>query len=261
MQASTLQHNAHPPQTLEVREWSVWYGQAQALFEVNLTLKAGECAALLGRNGAGKSTLIHSILGLVPKRQGKLSLGSEDLMAKEPFELARMGLGWVPEDRRIFSQLTVMENLHVGFGNTPTKRAFSKVAKSNFEAQFENQLEHVLTLFPLLRVLLKRLGGHLSGGEQQMLSMARTLMSRPQWILMDEVSEGVAPQVLEGLKESVHNLSQMGVSILMAEQNIGFVQGLCTKAFVLERGRVVCAGEQAQLNDPHWIESQLKHLS
>jgi len=260
MQPLTTALNIPSPKSLELREWCVWYGQAQALFDVNLSLQEGECVALLGRNGAGKSTLIQSIMGLVPKREGQLFLESQDLMAREPFELARMGLGWVPEDRRIFSQLTVMENLRVGFRSKAHHFSDPKPRES-FEQQFSDQLERVLTLFPPLGALLKRLGGHLSGGEQQMLSMARTLMSEPRWILMDEVCEGVAPQVLENLKQSVRNMLQTGICILMAEQNIGFVNDLCNKAYVLERGRIVAQGGLSELSDPLWIQAQLKHLS
>ena len=260
MVLSKPEQQLHAPKSLQVRDWCIWYGQAQALFDVSLSLKEGECVALLGRNGAGKSTLIQSIMGLVPKRAGTLSLDAQDLMGKESFELSRMGLGWVPEDRRIFSQLTVMENLRVGFRSKP-QDSNDKNSHGSFESAFSNQLEHVLTLFPLLRALLKRQGGHLSGGEQQMLSMARTLMSEPRWILMDEVCEGVAPQVLESLKQSVLKMLQTGVCILMAEQNIGFVQGLCSKAYVLERGRLVAQGAETELNDAHWIQAQLKHLS
>jgi branched-chain amino acid transport system ATP-binding protein len=253
-----------PPEgkpSLRLEHWSVWYGQAQALFDVNLFVSQGECVALLGRNGAGKTTLIQSILGLVPKRQGQLVLEGQDLLDLEPFELARMGLGWVPEDRRIFAQLSVMENLRLGFRVSPQEKMQGHSSKGNSQQQFANQLDHVLTLFPLLSSLLKRSGSHLSGGEQQMLSMARALMSKPQWLLMDEVSEGVAPQVLDGLMQAVHSMSQMGVSILMAEQNIGFVRGLCHKAYVLERGRIVACGDRSSLSDPHWIDSQLQHLS
>lgn len=261
MKALKVDGTADPSCALQVRDWCVWYGQAQVLFDVNVSITQGECVALLGRNGAGKSTLLQSVFGLKSKRRGSVHLLGQDLKRMQPYELARLGLGWVPEDRRIFAQLTVLENLRVGFRGVPQESFIQKLNWAHHEQQFVHQLEQVLSLFPLLRPLLKRLGGHLSGGEQQMLSIARTLMSQPRWIFLDEVSEGVAPQVLDRLKESVLKMSQMGVSILMAEQNIDFVHGLCSKAYVIERGRVVGMGDQHQLSNAQWVQSQLKHLS
>lgn len=208
----------------------VWagYGQADVLFGVDLDIKPGECVSLLGRNGVGKSTTIRAIMGLTPLRQGSIVFKGEEIGGRAPYQIAKLGIGWVPEDRRIFPDLSVHENLDVGIktnGGAPTWT-----------------MDRVLELFPKLKELMHRKGGFLSGGEQQMLTIARTLMGNPDLIMLDEPSEGLAPLVVEHLQEQIAQLKSKGTTILLAEQNIEFVLALADRVFILQKGEIVFAG-------------------
>jgi branched-chain amino acid transport system ATP-binding protein len=208
----------------------VWagYGHANVLFGVDLDIMPGECVSLLGRNGVGKSTTIRSIMGLTPPRKGSIVFKGEEIAGKQPYQIAKRGIGWVPEDRRIFPDLNVLENLDVGI-------------KSNGQNQTWTT-ERVLELFPKLRELMQRKGGFLSGGEQQMLTIARTLMGNPDLIMLDEPSEGLAPLVVEHLRDQIAQLKAKGATILLAEQNMDFVLSLADRVFILQKGEIVFSG-------------------
>ena len=218
---------------LEVKKLSAWYGAAQILFDVNLQVGQGEVVALMGRNGAGKSTTLKTIMGLMDKRQGKIDLSS-------PHDIARIGLGFVPEDRRIFTDLTVTENLEVG-------RQKYRVWPNGKEAP--HWTEHKLyQLFPNLGEMPDRLGGRMSGGEQQMLTVARTLMGNPYVVLLDEPSEGVAPLLVEQMIQMILELKSHGVSILLSEQNFHFAELVSDRAYVLEKGHICYSGSMSELS-------------
>lgn len=210
------------------------YGLSQVLFGVSLSLDRGECVSLLGRNGVGKTTTLRSIMGLTPPSQGAIRWKGEDLTGLRPHQIARRGIGFVPEDRRIFPDLTVWENLDVA-------------RRPGRPGTGEWTVERVLTLFPPLEPLLHRRGGHLSGGEQQMLTIARTLMGNPELLLLDEPSEGLAPLVVEHLEEQIRGLKGEGLTILLAEQNVEFSLALADRVYILERGRVCYEGSAATL--------------
>ena len=210
---------------LEVSALDAWYGKARILFEVSLGVQEGECVALMGRNGAGKSTTMKTIMGLIARRAGRVVWRGHDISTLPGYRIARLGLGWVPEDRRIFTDLTVRENLAVG--RQPPREG----APSWTEAQ-------VFELFPNLAAMPDRLGGRMSGGEQQMLTIARTLMGNPHLILLDEPSEGVAPVIVEQMARMIVRLKQEGLSILLSEQNLHFARLVSDRAVVLEKGQV-----------------------
>jgi branched-chain amino acid transport system ATP-binding protein len=211
---------------LEVRALSAGYGRARVLFDVSLEVGAGEVAALVGRNGAGKSTLLKAVMGLLPVSSGEVRFESRRIDGLEPHEIARLGLGYVPEDRRIFTDLTVAENLAVGRQpGRPGAPAWDQAA--------------LLALFPALANLLERPGGRLSGGEQQMLCIARTLAGNPRAILMDEPSEGLAPRMVDQVAQAVQALKAAGVAVLLAEQNAKFTARLADRTYRLEKGRIM----------------------
>ena len=211
---------------LEVRALDAWYGRAQILFGVGLAVAAGECVALVGRNGAGKSTTMKAIMGLVARRRGQVVFRGRDISGLAPYRIGRLGLGWVPEDRRIFTDLTVAENLAVGRQpGRPGAPAWDEAA--------------LLALFPALANLLERPGGRLSGGEQQMLCIARTLAGNPKAILMDEPSEGLAPRMVDQVAHAVQALKTAGVAVLLAEQNAKFTGRLADRTYRLEKGRIM----------------------
>ncbi len=206
------------------------YGLGRVLHGVGLTVRPAEAVALLGRNGAGKSTTLKAIMGLVPVEAGSIRFGATALIGLPPHAVARRGLGFVPQERRIFPDLTVGENLEVG--RRPGGGWWTA--------------ERVLDLFPALRPLLRRLGGTLSGGEQQMLTIARTLMGSPALLLLDEPSEGLAPRIVAGLAEQIHRLKTEGLAILLSEQNIWFTLGVADRGYILEKGRIQ---HEAPMND------------
>jgi branched-chain amino acid transport system ATP-binding protein len=217
------------PSILSIHGVSAGYGQANVLFDIGLEIMSGECVCLLGRNGVGKSTTIRTIMGLTPPRAGSITFKGHAIAGRQPFEIAKLGIGWVPEDRRIFPDLTVRENLEVGI-------------KRNGQTAPPWTLERVLDLFPKLGDLLARKGGFLSGGEQQMLTIARTLMGNPDLIMLDEPSEGLAPLLVEHLQEQIARLKSGGGTMLLAEQNIEFALNLADRICILQKGQIVFTG-------------------
>ena len=209
--------------TLEVRGLSAGYGRAQVLFDVDLDARDGEVVALLGRNGAGKSTTLKAIMGLIPPLSGSVRFDGRSLEGLEPHEIARLGLGYVPEDRRIFTDLTVAENLEVG----------RKPARANAPAWTD---ERLFDLFPALAALRERRGARMSGGEQQMLCIARTLAGNPSLILLDEPSEGLAPLVVESVGRAILEVKRAGVTVLLAEQSQHFAGRVADRSYLLEKG-------------------------
>ena len=221
---------------LDVRQLAAWYGAAQILFGVDLHVARGEVVALMGRNGAGKSTTLKSIIGLIDKRRGSIRFAGHDLSKTEPHQAARLGLGYVPEDRRIFTDLTVIENLEVG---RQSARPDSAAPQWTPQKLFE--------LFPNLAEMKNRPGGRMSGGEQQMLTVARTLMGNPLLVLLDEPSEGVAPLIVEQMARMILELKGAGVSILLSEQNMHFAELVSDRAYVLEKGQIRFSGSMGEL--------------
>ena len=219
---------------LEVHKLCAWYGAAQILFDVDLKVGRGEVVALMGRNGAGKSTTLKAIMGMIDRRRGSLSFMGRDIPQGRPHEVALRGLGFVPEDRRIFTDLTVMENLEVG--RQPTRHWPDGTAAPTWTP------ERLFKLFPNLGEMPDRPGGRMSGGEQQMLTVARTLMGNPYLVLLDEPSEGVAPVIVEQMVHMILELKAQGVSILLSEQNMHFAQLVSDRAYVLEKGQLRFSG-------------------
>ena len=219
---------------LEINGLNSFYGQAHILHDVAFTVGAGEIAVLLGRNGAGKSTVMKSIIGMVRPASGTIQFAGQDVARLESFRRAKLGLGYVPEERRVFSELTVMENLDIGKqAPRPGLRAWTP--------------ERLFELFPNLGAMRDRPGGRMSGGEQQMLTIARTLMGNPRLLLLDEPSEGLSPLIVEQMATAILALQADGLSILLAEQNLHFAARVASQAVVLESGRVVWAGTIAAL--------------
>jgi branched-chain amino acid transport system ATP-binding protein len=229
-----------PTETLlEARGLAAWYGAAQILFDVDLKVQRGEVVALMGRNGAGKSTTLKALIGMLGKRRGSITFLGQDISRSEPHHAARMGLGYVPEDRRIFTDLTVAENLMVG-EQAPRRWA------DGSEAPLWTP-ERLYQLFPNLGEMPNRMGGRMSGGEQQMLTVARTLMGNPYLVLLDEPSEGVAPVIVEQMVHMILALKKQGVSILLSEQNMHFAELVSDRAYVLEKGQIRYQASMAEL--------------
>jgi branched-chain amino acid transport system ATP-binding protein len=227
-----------PSPVLAVERLNAWHGAAQILYEVTLTVSRGEVVALMGRNGAGKSTTMMAIMGLVARRSGAVRVNGRDTSALKPFEIARLGVGFTPEDRRIFSDLTVLENLDVGRQKPRRFHELPALAWSQ---------ERLLSLFPNLAEKRDHLGGRLSGGEQQMLTLARTLMGNPLLLLLDEPSEGVAPVIVEEIANTILLLKNQGLSILLSEQNVAFAQIVSDRAYTLEKGQIRWTGAMTEL--------------
>jgi branched-chain amino acid transport system ATP-binding protein len=224
---------------LTVENLSAWYGAARILYDLNFNVGRGEVVALMGRNGAGKSTTMKAIMGLIAERQGLVKFNGRDISRLKPFEIARLGLGFTPEDRRIFVDLTVTENLDVG-----------RQAARNFPdgtAAPSWTPERLFKLFPNLGEMPQRLGNRMSGGEQQMLTVARTLMGNPLLVLLDEPSEGVAPLIVEQMANTIIELKKKGLSILLSEQNIHFARLVSDRVYVLEKGQIHWQGSMADL--------------
>lgn len=210
---------------LQVDGLKAGYGPAEVLFGVTLTLHRGEVAALMGRNGAGKSTTMKAIMGLLAPRGGRVRFDGSDVTGMAPFRIARLGLGYVPEDRRIFTDLTVFENLEVG----------RKPARSGREPWTP---ERLFAVFPNLSEMRGRRASAMSGGEQQMLTIARTLMGNPEAVLLDEPSEGLAPVIVEQMAEAVSRMKAEGIAVLLSEQNLDFAAAVADRAYVIERGEI-----------------------
>jgi len=215
---------------LEAKGLAAWYGAAQILFDLDLHVQRGEVVALMGRNGAGKSTTLKALMGMLDKRRGSISFLGNDISRSEPHHAARMGLAFVPEDRRVFTELTVMENLAVG--RQPARTWADGTAAPLWTP------ERLFALFPNLGEMPLRPGGRMSGGEQQMLTVARALMGNPYLVLLDEPSEGVAPLIVEQMANMIIELKQQGVSILLSEQNMHFAELVSDRAYVLEKGQI-----------------------
>ncbi|MGY4625785.1 ABC transporter ATP-binding protein [Bradyrhizobium sp. USDA 4486] len=223
---------------IEVADLDVFYGTSQILFGVGLSVRQGETMALLGRNGAGKTTTMKAIMGLAPPRRGRVSLRGAVISGHKPHRIARAGLGFVPEDRQIFPEHTVEDNLIIGKKKGP-------------EGQDEWPIKRIYEVFPLLEPLRHRIAGRLSGGEQQMLAIARTLMGNPALLLLDEPSEGLAPIIVQRIGELLRQLRQIGSTVLIAEQNMHFCLGLASHATVIDKGQIVYAAgiEELKAND------------
>lgn len=219
---------------LEIAGLNVYYGGAHVLFDIDLTLARGEVLALLGRNGAGKSTTLKAVIGLVPPASGAVRFEGVPVEKQPSYVLARLGIGYVPEERRIFSDLTVEENLEVG----------RQPRRAGAPYWTPDALFH---LFPNLAELRKRMGSRISGGEQQMLTIARTLMGNPLLLLLDEPSEGLAPKVVKGMAETIRRLKREGLTVLLSEQNLRFAARVADRAAIIEKGRIRYAGPMSAL--------------
>jgi branched-chain amino acid transport system ATP-binding protein len=222
--------------TLEVSGLEAGYGRARVLFGVAIEARAGEVTVLAGRNGAGKSTTLKAIMGLIRPSAGRVRFSGDRIDGLAPFDIARRGVGYVPEDRRIFPGLTVVENLEVGA--LPERRDAGAWT-----------LDKVFDLFPGLRAMTGRLGASLSGGEQQMLAIARTLMGNPAVLLLDEPSEGLAPRIVEDVRRAILQMKAAGIAILLSEQNVAFARHVADRAYVLEQGQVRFSGPASELRE------------
>lgn len=228
---------------LAVRGLNSYYGRAHILVDVSLEVATGEVVVLLGRNGAGKSTTLKSIIGLVPPASGEIEFAGTRIERLEPYRIASLGLGYVPEDRRIFTDLTVRENLEVG-RQPPRTGAPTWTPERLFE------------LFPNLAEMTERPGGRMSGGEQQMLTIARTLMGNPSCILLDEPSEGLAPVIVDQMAAAIRRMKAEGLSVLLSEQNLHFAHEVSDRAYIIEKGRIRFSGSMAELAANEAVRAQ-----
>jgi branched-chain amino acid transport system ATP-binding protein len=228
---------------LEVENVDAYYGRAHILHGVSFTVGRGEVVALMGRNGAGKSTTMKAVMGLVPPSAGRIAFESVDITGREPFEIARLGLGYVPEERRIFTELSVMENLAVG----------QRPPRADTPAWTP---ERLFALFPNLGRMRDRPGGRMSGGEQQMLTIARTLMGNPRLVLLDEPSEGLAPVIVEEMASTIREMKREGLTVLLSEQNLHFAQLVADRAVIIEKGIVRFTGSMAALMADEAVREQ-----
>jgi branched-chain amino acid transport system ATP-binding protein len=226
---------------LEVKNINTYYGISHILFDVSLQVEKGEVVCVLGRNGVGKTTLIRSIMGLTVPRTGSILFNGTALRGKRPFEIAHRGIGFVPEDRIIFPDLTVKENLEMGV---------KKGSKGHWT------LDRVYEMFSILKTRQTQLGGTLSGGEQQMLTIARTLMGNPELLLLDEPTEGLSPLIVKELENQIRALKEEGVTILLSEQNSKMTLNLSDRAYILEKGQVKWEGEVKVLREKQEILKQ-----
>ncbi len=216
---------------LQATDLETYYGLSHILFAVSLEISAGEVVVLLGRNGAGKTTTLRSIMGLSAPKKGRVVYEGRDITGMPAYRVAKLGIGFVPEDRRIFPMLTVRENMEIG----------QKAAPPNSRDGECWSIELVLELFPRLEQLVNRQGGTLSGGEQQMLTIARTLLGNPQLLLLDEPTEGLAPIIVDTIGELIQELRSRGVTILLSEQNVEFSLECANRAYIIDQGRIVYA--------------------
>ena len=228
---------------LEIQGADVFYGASQILFDIDLAVEKGQTMALLGRNGAGKSTTFKTIAGLAPPRRGRVMLAGETVSGRAPYRIARAGIGYVPEDRQVFPEHTVEDNLLVGAKRGPAGE------------DHWNRLR-VYEVFPLLAGMRQRMAGRLSGGEQQMLTIARTLMGNPDILLLDEPSEGLAPIIVQSIADLIRTLRAMGVTILLAEQNMHFCLSIATHATIVDKGQIVYRSTIAELRDNDAIKQR-----
>jgi len=220
---------------LEVKGIHTYYGLSHILFDVSLKVKKGQVVCLLGRNGAGKTTTFRSIMGLNPPSRGEIRFNETDVTGMAPYQLVRRGMGWVPDDRRIFADLTVGENLEIA------------EREGSGDEKWEKQ--KVYHLFPALKDLDSRKGGLLSGGEQKMLAIGRALMTNPQFVLLDEPTEGLAPVLVKSLGERIKKLKEAGLTVLLAEQNVKFTLTLSDYGYIIDNGRICYQGPVEELVD------------
>jgi branched-chain amino acid transport system ATP-binding protein len=230
---------------LSLRNVHVHIGKLHILQGVDLEVREGECAALLGRNGVGKTTTLRSIMGLNARSAGQIEFNGEDLAKSPPHEIPGKGIGYVPQGRGIFPTLSVLENLNIGV-----------TGKRDNERE-----DYVLTCFPRLKERLKQNGGTLSGGEQQMLAIARCLMMQPKLIILDEPTEGIMPRLVSQIRREIHRINQSGVSILLVEQNVETALKLCPRVFMMEKGTVVYSGTSHELKSRPEIVNRYLGLS
>jgi branched-chain amino acid transport system ATP-binding protein len=221
---------------LVVKEINTFYGLSHILFGVSLEVKRSETVCILGRNGVGKTTTLRSIMGLAPPRSGSIKFMGEEIKGRQPFDIYRLGIGLVPEDRIIFPDLTVRENLEIAI-----KKDKRRISMEGWT------IEKVHRLFPILKARDKQWGGTLSGGEQQMLTIARTLMGNPRLLLLDEPSEGLAPLVVKTIEEQILLLKKEGMTILLSEQNSNFALKISDRGYILEKGLVAWQGSISEL--------------
>ncbi len=221
---------------LEVQSINTFYGSSHILFDLSLSIDQGEIVCLLGRNGAGKTTTVRSIMGLTPPKAGKILFHGKDIKGLPPYAIARKGMGYVPDNRLIFPDLTVRENLEIA-------------QKKPFRVHGDLwTVDRIYELFPILKRLDGNLGGYLSGGEQQMLTVCRTLMGNPDLLILDEPVEGVAPLVVKDLRAQIMKLKEMGETILFSEQNVKFALMTAERAYVIDRGRIPYKGSINELS-------------
>jgi branched-chain amino acid transport system ATP-binding protein len=220
---------------LEVEGIHTYYGLSHILFDVSLKVGFGQVVCLLGRNGAGKTTTLKSIMGLIPPKKGRITYKNENVTGKPPYLLARKGIGYVPDDRRIFADLTVRENLEIAARRTESGENWDEA--------------RIYKLFPALGEIPDRKGGLLSGGEQKMLAIARALMTNPELLLLDEPTEGLAPTMVAVLDERIRTLREFGYTVLLAEQNVKFTLGLSDFGYIIDNGRICYQGTVKELND------------
>ncbi|MEQ8346844.1 MAG: ABC transporter ATP-binding protein [Sneathiellaceae bacterium] len=222
------------PALLQIRDLETAYGDSQVLFGLSLDVHAGEVVALLGRNGAGKTTTLASVMGMVRPRAGSIRFKAQEFLGRPPHEASRAGLGFVPEDCRLFSGLTVAENLE-------TARQPARQGESHWD------VDRVVDLFPDVGTFLRRRAGQLSGGQQRMVAIARTLMGNPDLLLLDEPSEGLAPLVVAALLERLRTLKRTGATVLISEQNLRFATELADRLYIIEKGEIPYQGTPADL--------------
>jgi branched-chain amino acid transport system ATP-binding protein len=227
---------------LEVKEIHTFYGLSHILFGVSLKVDPGEIVCLLGRNGAGKTTTMKSIIGLTPPRQGSVKFEGEEITGKDPYLLARKGIGYIPDDRRIFGDLTVGENLEIAIRRARDAEGWNK--------------ERVYELFPALKAIESRKGGCLSGGEQKMLAIARALMGNPKFMLLDEPTEGLAPVLVHVLEERIKKLREAGLTVLLAEQNVRSTLRLSDRGYIIDNGQIRYHGSIVELRDNEEIRKK-----
>jgi branched-chain amino acid transport system ATP-binding protein len=219
---------------LEVKEIHTYYGTSHILFGISFDVREGEAVCLLGRNGAGKTTTFRSIIGLTPPKAGSIRFRENEIVGKPPYRIAKMGIGYVPDTRRIFPDLTVRQNI--------------LVARREKEGAAWN-LETIYALFPKLRELDTHMGTQLSGGEQQMLTVARTLMTNPELLLLDEPGEGLAPLVIKAMEQQLGEIKKLGITMLICEHNVGLATALSDRGYVIDKGTIRYQGTIGELQE------------
>jgi urea transport system ATP-binding protein len=235
---------------LEIQGLDVAYGESQVLWDVSLSVPAGGVVCLMGRNGVGKTTLLKTVMGLLPARRGRIVFDGVDLVGRQPEERAACGIGYVPQGREIFPNLTVAENLRIGLlGRGRHRTGNGAVPRGDFG--------EVFSLFPKLEPLLARKGGVLSGGEQQQLAIARVLLARPRLLLMDEPTEGIQPNVILQIEDAIGRIKERGIAVLLVEQYLEFAWRLADSYAIMRKGAIVASGDTADLRE----EAVRQHLT